>query len=180
MTTQKELKLAAKELDLLIESATKEITKLQNRIKKYQNHIDLLNEKQDLLNEKQDLLNKKQAELSSLEEQCNQAKSEAEATQEALVKKLEQAVNIDQILKSRNIMSRAIRVRRASGKDDFYAAQKVISNAVAQLRKIGISSKGLYDLAVMSHSRPDRDAPSSIELEDILLLEEVDIIPEDE
>lgn len=173
MTTQKELKLAAKELDLLIESATKEITKLQNRIKKYQNHIDLLNEKQDLLN-------KKQAELSSLEEQCNQAKSEAEATQEALVKKLEQAVNIDQILKSRNIMSRAIRVRRASSKDDFYAAQKVISNAVAQLRKIGISSKGLYDLAVMSHSRPDRDAPSSIELEDILLLEEVDIIPEDE
>ncbi|OCG77367.1 hypothetical protein A9G42_05535 [Gilliamella sp. Nev6-6] len=166
MATLAELKSTINKLDLLIESTNRKINLYQKRIKKYQDCIDLLNNKQ--------------AALSILEAKHSKIKIETESKKEVLVDKLKRVISIDEILKSISIMSRTIKIQRANAKREFWDAQKIIENAIIQLREAGISSKGLDKLADMNYNRPDRDFPSLIGLDEVLSLKEINIIRESE
>ncbi|OCG35719.1 MULTISPECIES: hypothetical protein [unclassified Gilliamella] len=159
MATLAELKSIINKLDLLIESTNRKINLYQKRIKKYQDCIDMLNNKQ--------------ASLSILEAKHSAIRNDAEAKKEVLIDKLKRVISIDEIQKSISIMSRTIKIQRANAKRDFWDAQKVIENAVMQLREAGISSNGLDKLVYMNYNRPDRDFPSSIGLDEILNLKEI-------
>lgn len=159
MATLAELKSTINKLDLLIESTNRKINLYQKRIKKYQDCIDMLNNKQ--------------ANLSILEAKHSAIRNDAEAKKEVLIDKLKRVISIDEIQKSISIMSRTIKIQRANAKRDFWDAQKVIENAVMQLREAGISSNGLDKLVYMNYNRPDRDFPSSIGLDEILNLKEI-------
>jgi hypothetical protein len=161
MATLIELKSAINKLDLLIESTNRKINLYQKRIKKYQDCIDMLNSKQ--------------ATLSILEAKHSAITNDAEAKKEVLIDKLKRVISIDEIQKSINIMSRTIKIQRANAKRDFWDAQKVIENAVMQLREAGISSKGLDKLVYMNYNRPDRDYPNCVGLEEILNLTEIKV-----
>lgn len=159
MATFKQLASATDNLDSLIKSAQHSIELHQRRIKRYQKALDLINNKQ--------------GELLMLESQYKSVKSEAEEKKEILKDKLSKVIDIELILKSINIMSRTIRTHRAPAKTDFWDAQKVIEDAVLQLRQVNLVSKGLDKLALMNYNRPDRDFPSSVGLDEILNLTEI-------
>lgn len=159
MATFKQLASEIDRLDSLIKSAQHEIELHQRRIKKYQKALDLINNKQ--------------GELLILESQHKAVKDEAEEKKEILKDKLSKVIDIELILKSISIMSRTIRTRRAPAKSDFWDAQRVIEDAVIQLRKVNLVSKGLDKLALMNYNRPDRDFPSSVGLDEIFNLTEI-------
>ena len=161
MATFKQLASSIDHLDSLIKSAQHAIELHQRRIKKYQKALDLINNKQ--------------GELLILESQHKAVKNEAEEKKEILKDKLSKVIDIELILKSISIMSRTIKIHRAPAKSDFWDAQKVIEDAVLQLRKVNLVSKGLDKLALMNYNRPDRDFPASVGLDEIFNLTEIKI-----
>ncbi|MFQ0972392.1 hypothetical protein [Gilliamella sp. BG6] len=159
MSTLEELKSTMKTLDSLIKSTNREINQYQKRIKQYQDCINLLNEKKKT--------------LSILKAEHRAIKNDAEAKRKVLINKLKRVISIDEIQKSISIMSRTIKIQRANAKRDFWDAQKVIENAVMQLREAGISSKGLDRLERMNYNRPDIYFSYSVGLNEILDLKEI-------
>lgn len=162
--TETLIKATIKEIDAFINTYQSRVKSLQKKIQKYQKAIDVINNKQ--------------IALSILEAQHNNLKIDAAEKKEVLVNKLNKVISIDEMLKSVSVMARTIRMQRASAKRDFWDAQKIIDNAVVELKKVGIVSKGLDKLSLMNYNRPDRDFPSSVGLDEILNLKEITKVEE--
>lgn len=159
LTTLDRINNAVKSIDFLIGSVRSEIKLLQAQIQQYTSCIDSLNNKK--------------ITLSVLESQLKKEAQEKQDKQLLLVEKLNKVVNLADVLKAINTMSRTIKIRRASAKAEFWEAQKVIENAAKSLREVGLVSKGLDELAMSNYNRKDL-YNFSIELEDILNLKEIE------
>lgn len=95
----------------------------------------------------------------------------AKKNQAALIK-IGGIINIDLILSCIDTMSSAVKIRRAEARKKFVHAQSLVEKEYTNLRQNGWYSEGLYNLAMMSYNRPDRDFPSSVTIDEILDISE--------
>ena len=158
MSNLRMLEEVNKKLDQLNSILQGKIKRYQARIKKYEATLSFLDRKRTVL------------ELVGVEVKKNEEL--AQQKQNQIKERLSKLVDLDEVLSLISQLDRLSKIRRSSASDEYYKIKKIIHEYHLNLMNAGICSDGLYAIAAMSHSRPDRDKPILITLEHLLNIRE--------